>query len=63
MVGVLTGVAAMGYRPGERWLDAIAAAAATHAPHTSGAQLAAVGGALRGLGYDASKAAGWIVEA
>jgi hypothetical protein len=61
LVGILSGVAAMGYRPGDRWVGGLAAAAAARADHTSGAQMAAIAAALRRLGYDESKPAAWIV--
>jgi len=59
-VGVITGVAAMGYSPSQRWLDAFAAAVAGHADHISGPHLEAIAAALRRVGYQSSKPQAWI---
>ncbi len=59
---LVTGLAAMRYTPNQAWLDAFAAAADARAEHMSAARLAAVGAALRRLGYASGKPQAWVAE-
>lgn len=63
LAGFATGLAATGYRPSQRWLDAYAAAAAARADSVSAARLAAVGAALRRLGYRSARPQAWVAAA
>lgn len=56
----MTGLAAMRYTPNQAWLDAFAAAADSRAVHMSAGRLAAVGAALRRLGYASDKPQAWV---
>jgi hypothetical protein len=60
LVGLISGVAAMGYSPGQRWLDAFAAAVAGRAENVAPRDMEAISGALRRLGYSSSKPQAWI---
>lgn len=60
LAGLITSLAAMGYTPSQRWLDAFAAAVAARADDTSGPRLAAIAAALRRLGYTSDKPQAWV---
>jgi hypothetical protein len=60
LVGVISGVAAMGYSPNQRWLDAYAAAVAGRADHISSRHLEVIATALKRIGYTSTKPQAWI---